>query len=479
MLFRVYQTRAFQGQPMSKSQLTVITILLLLGVSAQSSDPKLAYLAYGDLRGYLEPCGCDPKSDLGGAKRMMAVLERERSLNPNLALFDLGNNVKFDGPLARLKAPFILEATSQYQPDAVLWNKLEEEKADAVAKILTDKKMSLPYVRTYPPSPHKWVKPMQSTSTGQVFGYVADGDRKTGVTWLREKVAKAPKAKRRFLLFAGGEADLREIAELGLFDVIVSASAKPMDYAPGGYERDDISQLVRLVDEKLGAIRSVSVGGQGLLRGGSLTTSEAKPLAELFGNNPVGSPAKNSLPLPSATKELFYTWLGPDQGGDELLPDLFKRYQAATEKQFQAQAAERLSQLKDSLYVGAETCQGCHADSYAVWKESSHAQAIATLQQVGKDRDPECVTCHVVGGDKPGGFVDMKHSPHLANVQCETCHGPRKEHVQNPTVHPKLAVGPKEVCVSCHHPPHSTAFDFESYWEKIKHGKEAIRVSPD
>jgi hypothetical protein len=59
----------------------------------------------------------------------------------------------------------------------------------------------------------------------------------------------------------------------------------------------------------------------------------------------------------------------------------------------------------------------------------------------------------------------------LANVQCEVCHGPRKEHAADPTKKPQQAVKPAEVCVRCHNAQHSPAFVQDVFWQRIKHGR--------
>ena len=98
------------------------------------------------------------------------------------------------------------------------------------------------------------------------------------------------------------------------------------------------------------------------------------------------------------------------------------------------------------------------ADSFAVY----------FTDKVKKNFDAECVSCHVVGLKEKGGFVSKQDSPHLKGVQCENCHGPRREHIKNPQ---KKVLGHKiTACSSCHHAPHTPDFKQEHYWPKIAHG---------
>jgi 2',3'-cyclic-nucleotide 2'-phosphodiesterase (5'-nucleotidase family) len=120
-----------------------------------------------------------------------------------------------------------------------------------------------------------------------------------------------------------------------------------------------------------------------------------------------------------------------------------------------------------SPFVGVETCAGCHQDQKAVWDKTGHAHAMATLESKNNQFDNECVRCHVVGFEK-GGFQSLLTTPQFANVQCESCHGPGREHAASPAKgygHMETPVG----CTQCHTQPNSPDFDFATYWPKIKH----------
>jgi len=121
----------------------------------------------------------------------------------------------------------------------------------------------------------------------------------------------------------------------------------------------------------------------------------------------------------------------------------------------------------NSQYVGASTCAGCHSEQYAVWERTGHAHAMATLERKNEQFDNECVRCHVVGFEK-GGFQTLITTPQLANVQCEACHGPGRDH----TLSPAKGYGVMQTpvgCTQCHTMPNSPDFNFETYWPKIKH----------
>jgi 2',3'-cyclic-nucleotide 2'-phosphodiesterase (5'-nucleotidase family) len=131
-------------------------------------------------------------------------------------------------------------------------------------------------------------------------------------------------------------------------------------------------------------------------------------------------------------------------------------------------AAPPVTQVSDnSAYVGASTCAGCHAEQYAVWEKTGHAHAMATLERKSEQFDNECVRCHVVGFNK-GGFQTLMTTPQLANVQCEACHGPGRDHAAAPAKGYGFMATPVG-CTQCHTQPNSPDFNFETYWPRIKH----------
>jgi hypothetical protein len=121
----------------------------------------------------------------------------------------------------------------------------------------------------------------------------------------------------------------------------------------------------------------------------------------------------------------------------------------------------------DSPYVGGETCAGCHQKETDVWATTRHAHAMATLEKKSEQFDNECVRCHVVGFQR-GGFQTLYSTPQFANVQCEECHGPGRQHAGNPGKGYGFVATPVG-CMQCHKEPNDPDFNFAVYWPKIKH----------
>jgi hypothetical protein len=128
-------------------------------------------------------------------------------------------------------------------------------------------------------------------------------------------------------------------------------------------------------------------------------------------------------------------------------------------------------QSGQSPFVGEQMCQTCHEKQHEVWNGSQHAIAYEDLEDVNKAFDPACIQCHTVGFEKPGGFIDMNVTGHLLGVQCESCHGAGRAHVESAGAKalPNAGWPRKKICAQCHTQPHSPGFDFGRYWPKIAH----------
>lgn len=159
------------------------------------------------------------------------------------------------------------------------------------------------------------------------------------------------------------------------------------------------------------------------------------------------------------------TALGPEWKDDPAVARQYRTYLARVSGEG---LLEQIPRRKTDPYAGSKACQTCHADSYDIWVKTEHAAALKTLEDDGHDRDPDCVSCHVVGLESTVGYISRKATPDLTDVGCESCHGPGKLHAQAPEIHrmPKLT---PQSCMSCHNPAHSPGFDYHRYWEQIRH----------
>jgi 2',3'-cyclic-nucleotide 2'-phosphodiesterase (5'-nucleotidase family) len=118
------------------------------------------------------------------------------------------------------------------------------------------------------------------------------------------------------------------------------------------------------------------------------------------------------------------------------------------------------------IYVGSSRCAECHGSQTKRWQTTTHASAYKSLEDAGRETDPECVACHVTGYGFRGGFV-AGQKPVLSNVGCEECHGPGEGHAQSPTL--KTPPINEKTCTRCHDPERSPAFDYAEYSESVRH----------
>jgi 2',3'-cyclic-nucleotide 2'-phosphodiesterase (5'-nucleotidase family) len=118
------------------------------------------------------------------------------------------------------------------------------------------------------------------------------------------------------------------------------------------------------------------------------------------------------------------------------------------------------------IYAGSARCGDCHAPQVKQWQETAHGAAYASLEDAGRETDPECVGCHVTGYGFRGGFV-AGPKPASVNVGCEECHGPGEGHAQAPAV--KTAAVTEATCLRCHDAERSPAFNYPGYLEAAAH----------
>ncbi len=441
------------------------TIALLTSLEARGAS----VLAFGDFRGHLEPCGCDPRTDVGGIKRLAAAVTRYRAVSPDVVVVHSGNLF----PLVikdKTEAQGISKSIEIIRPDASLVNETDwsllstKEPLPKVPWVLSNmrEKKSRPEISEVIRAKDK-----------EIYGYLGL-QNKSLVSFNQDlfsqwkKLSKTKSAADRILIFSGTDAELSKVSNTKFFGVIISSNTTKLGIEKGDQEQKDENSLMRSFSSKFLAW-SVPFGGTGLLRQGGLELTPFPKTLE-------ASVTSTSLTVsrPPSTRLTFdkiapVQWLTPgeESGTPEAIVKVFDDVREASRNQFRFLVAQRSKDLPESEFAGAESCASCHRSSYDVWMKSKHATAMISLVNRSRQEDPSCVECHVVGFTAKGGYVSETVSPKLSNVQCENCHGARKAHVENPLNAPK--VDAKASCAECHTPPHSPGFDMTSYWKMIEH----------
>ncbi len=132
-------------------------------------------------------------------------------------------------------------------------------------------------------------------------------------------------------------------------------------------------------------------------------------------------------------------------------------------------------------YVGNSKCRLCHRKFFLGRKKDPHDYAMKSLKEGQYENNEKCLICHATGFGTPTGFVSLKKTPRLANVQCEGCHGPGNIHVKMAkkqrnafkgggflagTDQPKIL---KNMCISCHNKRWDRSYhDLDKAYDKYK-----------
>jgi len=128
-------------------------------------------------------------------------------------------------------------------------------------------------------------------------------------------------------------------------------------------------------------------------------------------------------------------------------------------------------------YATALFCKSCHTLEYEQWIKSDHAHAFNSLKQKNQSQDKECIACHTTGYQKEG-YVNFESTPQLINVQCESCHGPQINHInqvlssKSKSSNYKIKHLPnvtEEICYKCHTSKTDPEFDFNMKYKIIEH----------
>ncbi len=128
--------------------------------------------------------------------------------------------------------------------------------------------------------------------------------------------------------------------------------------------------------------------------------------------------------------------------------------------------------------AGTDRCRECHAADHDLWSTSAHAHAWDSLTPTRAHTDPACQRCHTTGYGLPGGFASMARSPLRRGVGCESCHGPSLAHAEDPTERTAYFAQAASHCVVCHDRENSPDFDYEPYWNRIRHGDTPATPPP-
>ncbi|MBL8817607.1 MAG: hypothetical protein JNL58_16395 [Planctomyces sp.] len=464
--------------------------------------PKLALVVSGEQLGYFEPCGCTA-NQLGGMNRRADLVRQMKELSWPVRGIDLGSLSRRSVRQGQVKFETTLSAMRDlgYVAMGIGPEELRLDPGFLISQHVTDGESPLKFLSanlTFYNDP--------SLGTPLPFSVIDVDGVKVGITCVmgeRQKQSVIPQRTPdeessadvrwsdpvaalktvmpefekqgvafRILLSQGSmEESIALAKEFPAFDIVVTALG-PGDGMPTA--------------EMVGNVRLLKVGAQGKHVG-------------VVGLYPGDTTTPIRYELVSLKGSLF--------GEDQKMIEHLQTYQTRLFDEQIILAESPSTHPSGASFVGAEKCGECHTKAFAVWKESAHSHALESLdpanQRTGFERlhgvprmfDPECLSCHVTGWDPQEyirfrtGFINEELAENdqekmlqklLGGNQCENCHGPGSRHVELIEADNVEAAArevrvtleqtkEKNLCQKCHDLDNSPEFDFDKYWEQIRH----------
>ena len=442
--------------------LALLVLLVLDGCNRSRPTVELPIYFTCDTRGRLEPCGCFT-GQYGGLTRLKTVLDTESP--ENSIRVDVGDAIDGSEDYDVIEYGYVLRAFAAMKFDALNAGGRE---ARLSAGRLRD-------IRRSSPIPILSANLMDQHTGQPIFDsyrIVRRGDFRIAIIGLLDPRALRQPAGEGVRIADMETALDRCLTELrGRADLIVLLAFA---------DEATLSNLARHYYECqviLGG--AVSQPAQELRRENRsviyFVTNESRALGILKLRLTQGAP----LQTVANEIRLLHDKIPQDPSFCRLMQD----YRAEIRKtQLAVDDPSRLSE--DSVpgvkvvatYLGTEKCVGCHKTAAQVWNRSAHARAFATLKEHSADADPRCIGCHTIGFGSPSGYRREFGVSKLAQVGCESCHGPGSLHVaqQNGDDSIHFTFRPLESgdCRKCHFGEFSRPFDWNEFWTPIQHTKD-------
>lgn len=425
-------------------QLVALLVLVLLPISGFSAPLTLIYS--GDFNGELEPCGCSEGGNYGGVLRRSTTLKLLRDEKPDLVAISGGQLIANESSRDRLKSEYVLRGFASFGYDAVAvrWRDL----AYGVEFI---EEHDIPWMAS------NWRNPSDKIVTSRLIE--REGIKLRVFSWLNPKRSPFRQMDQSHWLSHDDlqtvKQGLKEANDRGEMTVLLTAW--PLRKVKKVFDLDNVDLLmVRAAYEEYsepqreGSTLVIQPGSRGMRLG---------RLDLFFVDGVISDASHQVIQMPESVND------------DPALLDWYAEYNAKVKEAYLAQVEiEKALQSGQRDYVGAEQCQSCHESQFTTWQGMKHANAFSSLENVGKSFDPDCIGCHTVGFEQ-GGYVDFSLTPELLNVQCESCHGAGRDHIQSggEQATPNQVMPILERCQQCHEGSHSPDFDLELYWPKIAH----------
>ena len=497
-----------------------------------------AVFVMAGLKGYLEPCGCSADVLLGGAERIAGYVEAAEELYPGTVMLDAGDMLfereelaDHEVPQAKAKTDVLVElqkalgttVTVPGERDFALGtefylDKIEQTGAEILAANLTidgeayagattvelgDWKLGV--VGAGDPALYAGIEGVQAApldaAVGEALGSFEAGETDAVVALFHGGLKRAEALLEAheaidFIVVGHGPRETDQVDHVGagytleaydqgryvgILKLFGRDKSDPFKNARTGSESevDQINRQIAHVEESIGELPPAPPG-----EGPPILQRLRERLDELEARRRKIKHAD----LEVAESHKSFLWRPvPMEPGYPIAESIRKKRVAFNRR------LEKLNKTVErtvppvpegeATYIGTNQCATCHTEAHEFWTGTKHAEAVETLQERDKAWDQDCIGCHVVGYEKPGGSVlgKLKYEEEiggatltkdLRDVGCENCHGPGSKHRTQPVGsdgEPQYieSGSGEQVCKQCHVPEHSPRFNYETYVEEI------------
>lgn len=385
-----------------------------------SAPPSVVILYTGGTKSHLEPCGCYQEQS-GGLPRRAYIVEQIREYGFPTFLVDAGNI--FDGKeeIDAKRCAVNLKAMSAMGYDAVALSQTDLSYGDAYLR-QQRAVTAFPFLTS---TENDFTQPFVIKSIGQrTIAFVADVVQEQTVS----------------------QADV--VVALGNVE-----ASKHIDVA---IQPDEIETMR---------------AENGTLYVGS------KPEGKTLGLLALWIDANGELTRHYATQLALTGDVEESESVRQLLTNFYREVSQLSDTT-PLFANQHLEQDQQNGYVSATACQRCHQQEYLQWSATRHAFAFETLLKKERYFDAGCVSCHTTGFGYPTGFQIGAQDSTLKGVQCETCHGPGKQHVGNPKKSNIRSGADTSLCLTCHDTKHSPGFKevVALHTQDVDHSREPMNL---
>ena len=371
----------------------------------ESGEPPSVVVLYtGGTKSHLEPCGCYQEQS-GGLPRRAHLVEQIRKHRFPTLLVDAGNIFDGKAEIDAKRCEVNLKAMSTMEYDAVA---------------LSDS--DLAYDEAY----------LSRQNAAATFPFLAPNVARDDFT----QPFIITQAGQHAIALVVGEAYEESVSQA---DVIVALGD------PEDSEHIDIVICPDEIEATVSEDGTLYIGCQ----------SEGKTLGVLA----LWMDTSGKLARHHATELALTGDVGESEPIRQLLTDFYQSAAAENSTRGAALFTEQLlEQQQENGYASATACQRCHEQEYLQWSATRHAFAYQTLLKKERYFDAGCISCHTTGFGYATGFQIGEQDSTLEGVQCETCHGPGKQHVGNPKKSNIRSGADTSLCLQCHDTKHSPGF---------------------